>query len=260
MLATMDEQGILQPLEEGVFGSALAGAMLLELAFANRIDTDLGTLFVIDPSPTDDPAQDRVLAQIAARAEPVDARWWIRELAGDAGMLADAALAGLVRRGVVASPPRRRFGGARLRRLEVIDAEPRRQVANRLKATLSASDAPHPREAASVALLDACGLLANILPATDIRRERIEQLTGEVEIGQEFTGKVVRIMDFGAFVGILPNKDGLVHISQISEHRVKSVDAVLSEGQMVRVKVLDVDKLGRIKLSMKGLEQPAEAA
>ena len=91
-------------------------------------------------------------------------------------------------------------------------------------------------------------------------RERIEQLTGEVEIGQEFTGKVVRIMDFGAFVGILPNKDGLVHISQISEHRVKSVDSVLSEGQMVRVKVLDVDKLGRIKLSMKGLEQPAAAA
>ena len=96
--------------------------------------------------------------------------------------------------------------------------------------------------------------------AAETARERIEQLTGEVEIGQEFTGKVVRIMDFGAFVGILPNKDGLVHISQISEHRVKSVDAVLSEGQMVRVKVLDVDKLGRIKLSMKGLEQPAEAA
>ena len=96
--------------------------------------------------------------------------------------------------------------------------------------------------------------------AAETARERIEQLTGEVEIGQEFTGKVVRIMDFGAFVGILPNKDGLVHISQISEHRVKSVDSVLSEGQMVRVKVLDVDKLGRIKLSMKGLEQPAEAA
>ena len=96
--------------------------------------------------------------------------------------------------------------------------------------------------------------------AAEAARERIEQLTGEVEIGQEFTGKVVRIMDFGAFVGILPNKDGLVHISQISEHRVKSVDSVLSEGQMVRVKVLDVDKLGRIKLSMKGLEQPAEAA
>ena len=96
--------------------------------------------------------------------------------------------------------------------------------------------------------------------AAETARERIEQLTGEVEIGQEFTGKVVRIMDFGAFVGILPNKDGLVHISQISEHRVKSVDSVLSEGQMVRVKVLDVDKLGRIKLSMKGLEQPASAA
>ena len=95
--------------------------------------------------------------------------------------------------------------------------------------------------------------------AAEAARERIEQLTGEVEIGMEYVGKVVRIMDFGAFVSILPNKDGLVHISQISHRRVESVDSVLSEGQQVRVKVLDVDKLGRVKLSMKELEQPDQA-
>ncbi len=92
--------------------------------------------------------------------------------------------------------------------------------------------------------------------AAEKARERIELLTSEVEIGKIYTGKVVRIMDFGAFVGILPGKDGLVHISQISEHRVKSVDSELSEGQVVNVRVLDVDKLGRVKLTMKEVRQP----
>ncbi len=92
--------------------------------------------------------------------------------------------------------------------------------------------------------------------AAEEARERIELLTSEVEIGKVYTGKVVRIMDFGAFVGLKPGKDGLVHISQIAEYRVKSVDDELSEGQMVNVKVLDVDKLGRVKLTMKEVQQP----
>ncbi len=89
-------------------------------------------------------------------------------------------------------------------------------------------------------------------------RAHIELLTSEVEIGKIYTGRVVRIMDFGAFVSLLPGKDGLVHISQISTHRVKSVDSELSEGQEVCVKVLDVDKLGRVKLTMKEIEQPVQ--
>ena len=92
--------------------------------------------------------------------------------------------------------------------------------------------------------------------AAEEARERIELLTSEVEIGKVYTGKVVRIMDFGAFVGLKPGKDGLVHISQIAEYRVKSVDDELSEGQTVNVKVLDVDKLGRVKLTMKEVQQP----
>ena len=92
--------------------------------------------------------------------------------------------------------------------------------------------------------------------AAEDARERIELLTSEVEIGKVYTGKVVRIMDFGAFVGLKPGKDGLVHISQIADYRVKSVDDELSEGQMVNVKVLDVDKLGRVKLTMKEVRQP----
>ncbi|WP_299596020.1 polyribonucleotide nucleotidyltransferase [uncultured Microbulbifer sp.] len=87
---------------------------------------------------------------------------------------------------------------------------------------------------------------------------RIEEITAEAEIGAIYEGKVVRIVDFGAFVNFLPGKDGLVHISQIAEERVNAVTDYLSEGQMVKVKVLDVDQRGRIKLSIK--EANADAA
>ncbi|MCU0766483.1 MAG: polyribonucleotide nucleotidyltransferase [Gammaproteobacteria bacterium] len=84
-------------------------------------------------------------------------------------------------------------------------------------------------------------------------RRRIELITAEVEAGQIYEGKVVRLMDFGAFVQILPGRDGLVHISQISEERVEKVSDKLTEGDVVKVKVLEVDKQGRIRLSMKAV-------
>lgn len=88
-------------------------------------------------------------------------------------------------------------------------------------------------------------------------RRRVEQLTADVEVGMIYDGKVAKLMDFGAFVTILPGKDGLVHISQISEERVENVSDKLKEGDSVRVKVLEVDKQGRIRLSMKAVEQQA---
>ena len=86
-------------------------------------------------------------------------------------------------------------------------------------------------------------------------RRRIELITADVEVGTIYEGKVQKIMDFGAFVNILPGKDGLVHISQISEERVQNVADALTEGQVVTVKVLEVDKQGRIRLSMKAVEE-----
>lgn len=82
-------------------------------------------------------------------------------------------------------------------------------------------------------------------------RRRIDLITAEVEVGQVYEGKVARLMDFGAFVTILPGKDGLVHISQISDERVERVSDKLKEGDSVRVKVLEVDRQGRIRLSMR---------
>ncbi len=83
---------------------------------------------------------------------------------------------------------------------------------------------------------------------------RIELITADVEVGRIYEGKVARLMDFGAFVTILPGKDGLVHISQISNERVEKVSDKLSEGDVVKVKVLEVDRQGRVRLSMKEVE------
>lgn len=86
---------------------------------------------------------------------------------------------------------------------------------------------------------------------------RIEQITAEVEVGKVYQGRVAKLMDFGAFVTILPGKDGLVHISQISDERVENVSDKLSEGDMIEVKVLEVDRQGRIRLSMKAVHETA---
>jgi len=91
------------------------------------------------------------------------------------------------------------------------------------------------------------------LDAGNEARRRVEQITADVEVGTIYDGKVAKLMDFGAFVTILPGKDGLVHISQICEERVQNVSDKLSEGDIVKVKVLEVDKQGRIRLSMKAV-------
>lgn len=83
--------------------------------------------------------------------------------------------------------------------------------------------------------------------------KRIEEITADVEVGAVYEGKIVKIMDFGAFVNLLPGKDGMVHISQISNERVANVTDVLTEGEVVKVKVLEIDKQNRVRLSIKAL-------
>ncbi len=95
--------------------------------------------------------------------------------------------------------------------------------------------------------------------AAESARKRIEQITADVEPGQIYEGKVAKLMDFGAFVTILPGRDGLVHVSQISSERVDKVSDKLKEGDVVKVKVLEVDKQGRIRLSIKAVTEDAAA-
>ncbi|MCW5642759.1 MAG: polyribonucleotide nucleotidyltransferase [Rhodoferax sp.] len=87
----------------------------------------------------------------------------------------------------------------------------------------------------------------------EVAKQRIEQITAEVEIGKVYEGPITKILDFGALVNLLPGKDGLLHISQIAHERVEKVTDYLSEGQIVKVKVLEADEKGRVKLSMKAL-------
>jgi polyribonucleotide nucleotidyltransferase len=98
-------------------------------------------------------------------------------------------------------------------------------------------------------------IASNDSAAADEARRQIEQLTADVEVGRIYEGRVAKLMDFGAFVNILPGKDGLVHVSQISNERVEKVSDKLSEGDMVQVKVLEIDKQGRIRLSMKAVNE-----
>jgi len=91
-----------------------------------------------------------------------------------------------------------------------------------------------------------------------LAKEKIELLTKDVELNTIYEGRVAKIMDFGAFVTILPGKDGLVHISEISKERVESVDKVLTEGEIVKVKVIEIDRQKRIRLSMKAIENDKE--
>jgi polyribonucleotide nucleotidyltransferase len=90
-------------------------------------------------------------------------------------------------------------------------------------------------------------------------KKRIEDITADVEIGRVYEGTVLKLLDFGAIVSVLPGKDGLLHISQISTQRVNTVAEHLKEGQMVKVKVLEADEKGRIRLSMKAVLEEGAA-
>ena len=96
--------------------------------------------------------------------------------------------------------------------------------------------------------------------AGELAKKRIEELTAEVEVGRSYEGKVIKMLDFGAIVSVLPGKDGLLHISQIAHERVNAVSDHLSEGQIVKVKVLEADEKGRLRLSMKALIEAPVAA
>jgi len=90
----------------------------------------------------------------------------------------------------------------------------------------------------------------------DLAKKRIEELTANVEVGRVYEGTVLKLLDFGAIVSVLPGRDGLLHISQIANERVNAVGDYLKEGQVVKVKVLEADEKGRLRLSMKALLEP----
>jgi polyribonucleotide nucleotidyltransferase len=91
--------------------------------------------------------------------------------------------------------------------------------------------------------------------AAQVAKKRIEDITAEVEVGRIYEGPVLRLLDFGAIISLLPGKDGLLHISQIANERVNAVSDYLKEGQLVKVKVIETDDKGRVRLSMKAVTE-----
>lgn len=190
------EDGAPLPVQEDALACALVGALLMDLAFAYRIDTDLQTLVVTDQTPTGNPALDRILAKIAARPEAADTRTWIRELSVDeAAAIQEDLLSGLVERGILARRVDRFFWTLRTPRHPVVNGQAAQGIHRRIREVLHSDDIPDPRDIALIALLDACDLLPDLFPAQEIKqcRARIEQLRLMDLIGRELAGAIADI-------------------------------------------------------------------
>lgn len=193
ILLLHDEDGAPLPVQEDALACALAGAVLMDLAFAHRIDTDLQALVVTDQTPTGNPALDRILAKIAARPEAADTRTWIRELSvNEAAAIQEDLLSGLVERGVLAQQAEKFSWTLHTQRHPVVDGDAMRGVRQRIREVLHSDDIPDPRDIALIALLDACDLLPDLFPAREIEqcRARIEQLRLMDLIGRELAGAI----------------------------------------------------------------------
>lgn len=193
LLLLDDETGTHLSARQSALECALAGAVLLDLAFAGRIDTDLEALVVIDPAPTGDATLDRVLSKIAARADTTDTRTWVRELAaGEADMIREQALAGLVERGFLKPHQERLPQAFSPVRYATFDDGPVRGVRARIEAALT-DDIPDPRDVALVALADACQLLPDLFPERAFDQSRVAQLRRMDLIGREVAGTIADI-------------------------------------------------------------------
>ena len=207
LLLLDDENGAFVPVSESVVGCALAGAVLMDLAFANKIDTDPAQLVVIDTAPTGNPMLDRVLARIADRARTEtgagdaeagakDTKAWIETLLVDESpVIRQSALDCLVERGILERREEKFLWVFRSRRYPTIDGRAEREVKLRVTGVLLSDEIPAPRDVALICLVDACGILRLILAAREVERTapRIAQLRKMDLIGREVAGAIADI-------------------------------------------------------------------
>ena len=195
LLLLGDEEGMFLPVEEHAFECALAGAALMDLAFADRIDTDLEALVVIDPAPTGNPMLDRILAKIAARPDTVDARTWVGVLSReDAAALREQALGRLVARGILERRDERFLWAFGTVRYPALDDGAERGIRARIEEVLS-DHIPHPRDVALISLVDACEILPDLFPDRDVAAfgPRLRLLRMMDLIGREVAGTIAEI-------------------------------------------------------------------
>ena len=196
LLLLDDKDGSFVPIAKANLGCAIAGAVLMDLAFANRIDTDPESLIVTDRTPTGDPILDPTLTKIAAQGEPSDTRTWIRLLSvEDAPAIREQALQSLVARGIVVQREARVMWAFRARRYPTIDGNVEQEVKLRIGDVLLSDDIPHPRDVALIGLVDACDILRDIFADRDMEqcRPRIDQLRKMDLIGRELAQAIADI-------------------------------------------------------------------
>ncbi|MDE0173112.1 MAG: GPP34 family phosphoprotein [Defluviicoccus sp.] len=195
LLLLGDEEGVFLPVEEHAFECALAGAVLMDLAFAYRIDTDLEKLVAIDPAPTGNPMLDRVLEKIVARTDTTDTRTWVGVLSReDAAVLREQALESLAGRGVLERRDGRFLWAFGAVRYPALDDGAVRTIKARIEDVLS-DDIPHPRDVALISLVDACEILPDLFPDRDVAAfgPRIALLRRMDLIGREVAGTIADI-------------------------------------------------------------------
>lgn len=187
LLLLDDEDGSFIPVPDWTVKCALSGAVLMDLALANRIDTDLKRLMVVDSTPTGDNMLDPALAQITADDEERDAAFWVKEIAGDGDAIRETALARLVQRGILSRQDERFLWVFKSRRYPMIDGKEEREVKLRILETILSEDTiPDPRDIVLICLVDACGIFDELLSETELRRARprIDQIRKMDLIGQ----------------------------------------------------------------------------
>lgn len=193
LLLLDDESGKFVPVPAWSRQCALSGAVLMDLALRDRIDTDLHRLVLIDRSPTEDDLLDPILARIAVEKEIRDARYWVEHTAGElSGWIQNHALARLVRRGILQSEGGRLLWVLRARRYPTIDGKAEREVKLRITNALLTDEIPSPRDIVIICLADACRIFNLIMSEQEFgrARERIDLLRRMDLIGQAVSNAV----------------------------------------------------------------------
>ena len=175
LLLLRDDDGRFLPVSRLAMDRAMAGAVLMELAMANRIDTDLEHLILIDDSPVGDPLLDPTLATIAA-GEKSNARFWIEHTAQTAAKIREGGLSRLVERGILEREDDRFLWVFRSRRYPMVDGRVEREVKLRIMGVLLSDEIPDPRDVVIICLADVCGIFRHMLS-----RRELEQATGRIE-------------------------------------------------------------------------------
>ena len=186
LLLLHDENGRFERVPDWSLGYALGGGVLMDLALANRIDTDLDNLILVDDTPLGDSLLDPTLADIAAADDKRDARFWIERTAGRADEIREEALSRLVHSGILEVQEDRFLWVFRSRRYPIVDGKAEREVKLRIMEVLFSDEIPDPRDVVIICLADACALFRQLLSKQELERasKRIEQVSRLDLIGQ----------------------------------------------------------------------------